>query len=88
MIPLNSKIEKYQHIIEKKRIENKPCDILHIRMTDNGKKNVFLIADMFPITEAYIEREYMIAGKHLRVTQPDVLRIQKLLLKNSESEQS
>ena len=112
MIPLSSKVEKYQQIIEQKRIENKPCDILHIMMTDNGKKNVFLIADMFPITEAYIEREYMIAGKHLRVTseheirtikrkarkilsmlkrgikfmptQPDVLRIQKLLLENKK----
>jgi hypothetical protein len=74
--------------------------------------NVFLIADMFPVTEDYIEREYMIAGKHLRVTseheirtikrkarkilsmlkrgikfmptQPDVLRIQKLLLENKK----
>ena len=29
---------------------------------------LFLIQDMFPITEEYIEREYTIAGNHLMLT--------------------
>ena len=35
---------------------------------DNDKKSAFLIADMFPITEKYVEREYTIAGNPMRVT--------------------
>ena len=109
MIPLSSKVEKFQQIVARKQKENKPCDIIHIIKTDNDKSNAFLIADMFPITENYIEREYTIAGNHLKVTsehevkeikrkarkvlamlksgvkftptQPDVLRMQRLLLK-------
>ena len=40
----------------------KPCDILHIVKLDDSRESVFLIQDMFPITEEYIEREYTIAG--------------------------
>lgn len=35
---------------------------------DDNRQSVFLIQDMFPITERYIEREYTIAGNHLRLT--------------------
>ena len=34
----------------------------------NDKESVFLIQDMFPITEEYIERTYTIANNHLTVT--------------------
>ncbi len=46
----------------------KPCDILHIVKLDDGRESVFLIQDMFPITEEYMEREYTIAGNHLMLT--------------------
>ena len=68
MIPLSSRIEKYRKIIYKKVKVGKPCDILHIVKLDNGKESVFLIQDMFPIKEKYIEREYTIAGKPLKLT--------------------
>ena len=68
MIPLSSKLAKYQSIIDRKIKAGKPCDTLHIAKLDNGKISVFLIQDMFPITEKYIEREYTIAGNHLTVT--------------------
>ena len=68
MIPLSSRIEKYRKIIEKRTANGKPCDILHIATLDNGKESAFLIQDMFPITDDYIEREYTIAGNHLMVT--------------------
>lgn len=68
MIPLSSRIDKYKRIAEKKEKEGKPCDIIHIVKMDDARESVFLIQDMFPITEEYIEREYTIAGNHLMLT--------------------
>ena len=68
MIPLSSRIEKYRRIVEKKERAGKPCDIIHIVKLDNSRESAFLIQDMFPITENYIEREYTIAGNHLMLT--------------------
>lgn len=68
MIPLSSRIEKYRRIIEKKEKSGKTCDILHIVKLDDNRESAFLIQDMFPITEEYIEREYTIAGNHLMLT--------------------
>ena len=68
MIPLSSRIEKYKKIMSKKIASGKPCDILHIIKLDNDKESVFLIQDMFPITEEYIERTYTISNNHLTVT--------------------
>ncbi len=68
MIPLSSRIDKYRRIMEKKEKDGKPCDILHIVKLDDSRESAFLIQDMFPITEEYIEREYTIAGNHLMLT--------------------
>lgn len=68
MIPLSSKVKKYRRIIDQKNAQGKPCDILHIVKLDNGKENVFLLQDMFPIMERYIEREYTIAGNPMLLT--------------------
>lgn len=68
VIPMSSRIDKYSSIIEKKLKNNKPCDILHIAKLDNDRESVFLIGDIFPISEEYIERKYTIAGNHLILT--------------------
>lgn len=68
MIPLSSRIDKYKSLMEKKGKMGKPCDIIHIVKLDNDKESAFLIQDIFPITEKYIEREYTIAGNHLMLT--------------------
>lgn len=68
MIPLSSRVEKYQRIMDKKKNVGKPCDIIHIVKLDDNHESAFLIQDMFPITEDYIEREYTIAGNHLMLT--------------------
>ena len=68
MIPLSSRIDKYRRIMEKKERARKPCDILHIAKLDDSRESAFLIQDMFPITDEYIEREYTIAGNHLMLT--------------------
>ena len=58
MIPLSSRIDKFRKIIEKKEQSGKPCDILHIVKLDDSRESVFLIQDMFPITEEYIVYAY------------------------------
>ncbi len=65
IIPMSSKVDKYQKIIQHKKQNNKPCDILHICKLSNDKVNAFLIQDMFPITDNYIECPYTFAGRHL-----------------------
>ena len=68
MIPLSSRIDKYKKIVENKKRAGKPCDIIHIVKLDDDRESAFLIQDMFPITEKYVEREYTIAGNHLMLT--------------------
>ena len=62
MIPLSSRIDKYKKIMDNKKKAGKPCDIIHIVKLDDDRESAFLIQDMFPITEEYIEREYTIPG--------------------------
>ena len=68
MIPMSSRVEKYQRIIDKRLMNGKTCDILHIAKLDNDRKNAFLIQDIFPITEKYILREYYISETPLTLT--------------------
>ena len=75
MIPLSSRIDKFRKIIEKKEQARKPCDILHIVKLDDSRESVFLIQDMFPITEEYIEREYTIAENHLMLTSEHTVKV-------------
>lgn len=68
VIPLSSRVDKYQSIINAKLAANKPCDILHILKLDNDRTSVFLIQDMFPVSEDYILRPFTINGNPLRLT--------------------
>ena len=75
MIPLSSRVEKYKRIVEKKEKSGRSCDILHIVKSDDSRESVFLIQDMFPITEEYIEREYTIARNHLMLTSEHTAKV-------------
>ena len=74
VIPLSSRIDKYKRIMEKKVKAGKPCDILHIVKLDDSHESAFLIQDMFPVIDEYIEREYTIAGNHLMLTSEHTAR--------------
>ena len=74
MIPLSSRIDKYRRLIEKKEKAGRSCDIIHIVKLDDSRESAFLIQDMFPIIEEYIEREYTIAGNHLMLTSEHTAR--------------
>lgn len=75
MVPMSSRVGKYRKIIEKRESEGKRCDILHVAKLDNDRESAFLIQDIFPVTEEYIEREYTIASNHLRVTSEALARV-------------
>lgn len=76
---------KYKKIIEAKEKNNKKCDVLHILKLSNGKNNVFLIGDMFPVTENYIEREYTIKNNHLMLyNESEIILIEKKAKKVKE----
>ncbi len=74
MIPLSSRIGKYKRIMKEKEASKKACHIIHILKLDNERENAFLIQDMFPITEKYIEREYTIGSNHLRLTSDKAIK--------------
>ena len=68
VIPLSTQVSKYQNVMNKRKANHKPCDIIHICKLDNGKLNVFSIQDMFPVTKQYVKRPYTFAGNHLVLT--------------------
>ena len=62
VIPISSKIDKFQRIIEKRKLENKPCDFIEVLTLANKKQSAFVIGDIFPVSEKYILRPYTING--------------------------
>ena len=61
-IPMSSKIEKYNKIIEKKLNKYGTCDTIIIG-NYRGRKHAFLIQNMFPITSKYIDHIDTVDGK-------------------------
>lgn len=75
MIPLSSRIEKYKGIIAKKESLNKPTDGLYVCKLPNDRESAFLIQDIFPVTEEFIEREYTLAQNHLALVKEADIKI-------------
>ena len=65
-IPLSSKVDKYQIIIDKKIKKYGSCRSIMISEIAN-KPSVILIQNAFPILEKYIDHPHMVDGKPLRV---------------------
>ncbi|WP_437834550.1 type III toxin-antitoxin system CptIN family toxin (plasmid) [Niallia taxi] len=57
LIPLSSKVEKFERIMQQKTTQGKPCDVCHVCKVGN-RKQAFVIQDMFPVTKEYIAEEY------------------------------
>ncbi|MCD7823627.1 MAG: hypothetical protein LUG86_06400 [Oscillospiraceae bacterium] len=58
VIPISSKVEKYQKIAGNKRKKYGKCDtILFGRVL--GRNSAFLIQNMFPVTREYFESQYI-----------------------------
>ena len=65
-IPLSSKVEKYQTIINNKIKRFGDCRSIMISEIEN-KKVVILIQNAFPTLEKYIDHPHIVDGKPLRV---------------------
>ena len=65
-IPLSSKVDKYQVIIDKKIKKYGNCRSIMISEIAN-KPSVILIQNAFPVLEKYIDHPHMVDGKPLKV---------------------
>lgn len=65
-IPLSSKVEKYEKIINKKIKKYGRCESIMIAEIANKKSDI-LLQNAFPILEKYIDHPHMINGKPLKV---------------------
>lgn len=66
-IPLSSKVEKYQKIINTKENKYGSCKTILIKKIA-GKKQVILIQNAFPIIKKYIKNKHTISGKEIIVS--------------------
>lgn len=67
LIPISSKVEKYKKVYINKLKKYKKVDTIVFGKV-KGKENVFLIQNMFPILEEYIESRYMYKNKPIEIT--------------------
>ena len=65
-IPLSSKVDKYQTIIDKKIKKYGSCKSIMISEIAN-KPSVILIQNAFPVLEKYIDHPHIVDGKPLKV---------------------
>lgn len=58
MIPVSSQVKKYEKIYKNKTKDGKDCDTIVFGYV-KGNKNAFLIQNMIPVTEEYINNIYI-----------------------------
>ncbi|MCD7959550.1 MAG: hypothetical protein LUF89_08790 [Ruminococcus sp.] len=66
VVPLSSKVEKYQVIVKKQKSHYGKSLGIYIGSFD-GRKSVFLIQNMFPITEKYLDHIHTRNGNPIPV---------------------
>lgn len=72
MVPISSKTEKYLELYEDKKKRYKEYDGLRFGYV-NGKYRAFLIQNVCPVSERYVECQYMIEKNTVPVTINDKL---------------
>ena len=65
-IPLNSKVDKYKDIINKKIQKYGTCKTILIKKIAN-KEQVILIKNAFPTIEKYVKDKHLMQGKELTI---------------------
>ena len=68
MIPLSSKLAKFKAILESKTARYGKCDTIVIGKV-LGSESVFLLQNMCPVTDKYIDREYTPNGKTVQLAE-------------------
>ena len=66
LIPISSKVDKYHKIYEKKIQQRGHCNSISFGYV-NGKERAFLLQNMCPITEEYIDEIYTIENGTVEV---------------------
>lgn len=72
LVPCSSKVDKFERILEKKREQHKPTDTIQIVVIQD-RKTALLFQDMFPISEEYIDGQYIRGGQPVYVADPKVV---------------
>lgn len=67
-IPMSSRVEKYRKLQEEKIQKNGICDTIVIGKY-RGKESVFLIQNIFPITEKYIDHIDIVRNQPVAVVE-------------------
>lgn len=79
MIPISSHVAKYKALHEQKTKRYGKCDTIYFSKV-KGKECAFLIQNMCPVTEKYIESKYAVANKPIHVE----YTFQKTLVKSAQ----
>ncbi len=66
-VPISSKVDKYKKIYEDKQKKYKRVDTLVFGKV-NGEERIFLIQNMFPTIQKYIEEVYVRKKSEVRIT--------------------
>jgi len=78
VIPTTSQINKIDKIIDNKKKNGQQYEDLFHFLKIGHKEGVLLIANMFPLTKKYIEREYTIEGEPFKLLdRSKILKIDK-----------
>lgn len=65
-IPMSTKVEKYKRIRDEKIKKYGKCDTILIKKF-LGKNSVFLLQNMFPVIEKYVDHSHIVKGKETKV---------------------
>ena len=88
-VPISTKYDKYKKIYESKKIKSGNRPVYNFVFGNVlGKKAVFLIQNIFPTTEKYIEEKYTNSNKDVEipvVVQEEIIRIAFRVIRLAES---
>ena len=67
LIPVSTKVQKYSAIMQKKITRRGVCHTIVIGKAA-GRQSAFLIQNMCPVTQNYIQNQYILNGKPVRIS--------------------
>ena len=79
-IPMSSKVEKYKQIRDKKIKKYGNCDTILIRKF-LGKESVFLLQNMFPTIEKFVDHSHIVNGEETKVINQIAIDIERVFNK-------
>lgn len=75
-IPMSSKVEKYKKIQKEKIEKYGSCDTILIKKF-MGKESAFLLQNMFPTIEKYVDHSHIVNGEEAKVINQIAEEIEK-----------